>query len=851
MEGKTEFQLDCVSNYIQECESIQGQRLACVSMSGWCLIQRSEFDCYYNQEPYTLVYILLNQENGHYFVRAWNHTIDQGALEIIGDLEAVLHKTFQNMEPCLANQKQKEEAPEKQISLQHPRTLSKNCALTFSKNGSDKSCLTCLNAVAQGDLKKDANDQDAISSIKDENLDVVCSQINSDSKRTERALFQCDVCPFKTRLKSAFGKHEHNKERYNRLSQADRREEHNTRDEESEDKTIYYCEIYSFKTQWENSLKRHMETKHSKKQNTREYEVEERIGCLRKKRGCDANSEDYSEEVDLECEVEFVEGNELEGDDPTACELLQMPLSRVKAVIDPLECRECGLKLKSPALRAKHEKLTHGYGRFKCLHCPLRSWKLEDYIAHTRLKHPKVTEISCNMCNACFDMDSDHFSHFRECFYSKKIGISRACMEKMKKRKEMAADQRQPRPSLDESEKSFLCHKCKFKSKWESSLRRHLESKHGEQLQQNSPSTNLQNEGSNPEPDEMVERQGLDFLDSKNVSQLTHVYNEDDCQSGMEPTKLEHFEFPNPRARENPLECRACQMQFQSKAACHHHEKKIHAFGLFKCSHCENRSWRFSHHVEHMSQCHPEFKKDPCALCKEEQAIESGYFDHYVQCYVKRRKKVKDESILKHKEKLLASGVKRFFCDICSYATNYANCMLNHKNKHEREANPEEASKLLHYCDFCGKGFATRNYLGCHIRDMHSQKQERFQCDQCEESFLRKPQLKKHKAHKHSDDPKLNCTFCGVRRGSIYDLKKHMNQHTGEDNVVCKDCGATVTRSKFKAHERIHTGEKPYACQLCDMRFMSTTSRYGHMKHKHKTSATQLKKLKEEEDKLS
>jgi uncharacterized Zn-finger protein len=55
--------------------------------------------------------------------------------------------------------------------------------------------------------------------------------------------------------------------------------------------------------------------------------------------------------------------------------------------------------------------------------------------------------------------------------------------------------------------------------------------------------------------------------------------------------------------------------------------------------------------------------------------------------------------------------------------------------------------------------------------------------------------------------------------------------------IKCTVCEMTFTRKlSLKQHMRIHTGEKPFACKICEERFVSNSHMHFHIKTKHKNT---------------
>lgn len=170
-------------------------------------------------------------------------------------------------------------------------------------------------------------------------------------------------------------------------------------------------------------------------------------------------------------------------------------------------------------------------------------------------------------------------------------------------------------------------------------------------------------------------------------------------------------------------------------------------------------------------------------------------------------------------------------------------------------------------CDICGNTFKSQLYLQCHKDRAHpvlDPKIQALECYLCKQQYKSVSSLKQH-IYMHWLPRNHLCTQCGLCFQRAGALKKHLmrEDHNGIDNrkfecVICskKFCDKTMFDThqyKFhrkerpykctfvncdksylysqslKEHQRLHTGERPYPCNLCDYKGMTSCHLRRHM----------------------
>ena len=75
------------------------------------------------------------------------------------------------------------------------------------------------------------------------------------------------------------------------------------------------------------------------------------------------------------------------------------------------------------------------------------------------------------------------------------------------------------------------------------------------------------------------------------------------------------------------------------------------------------------------------------------------------------------------------------------------------------------------------------------------------------------------------------CLVCDKMYTSRYNIRMHMNLHSGNNVHKCAFCGRNFAHKHvYESHVRTHTGERPFACGKCDRRFGDRSNCSSHRK---------------------
>jgi len=295
---------------------------------------------------------------------------------------------------------------------------------------------------------------------------------------------------------------------------------------------------------------------------------------------------------------------------------------------------------------------------------------------------------------------------------------------------------------------------------------------------------------------------------------------------------------------ERPFACDMCEMRFIQKNALERHKRMHIEEQLFACDACDvqlcdESELRTHDCIESVDKRHF-YCTERLNISRKRSHVSvdvtghqyNGSTGNYVSCRV-CRKTVHCGSLTRHMR--LHTGERLFACDVCKMRFFQKSGLERHKHTHTGERSfvcgacdmqfHNESEFITHACT---DGIADEHHSNCTERLHVNKKRCRIPVD----ISIRKST--------RAADKFLSCILC-EKIVSRHNLPRHMRFHiSGRQNSAhasCTVCQKVVHCSSLTRHMRLHTGERPFACDMCKMRFFQKS---GLERHKRIHIAEQL-----------
>lgn len=109
-----------------------------------------------------------------------------------------------------------------------------------------------------------------------------------------------------------------------------------------------------------------------------------------------------------------------------------------------------------------------------------------------------------------------------------------------------------------------------------------------------------------------------------------------------------------------------------------------------------------------------------------------------------------------------------------------------------------------------------------------------YACDYCRKVYPNYSRMMSHRRCHEADRPKFTCTYCGRLYATKQAMECHIQTAHEKFGFTCSICNKVFAiRKSLEIHVRYHTGDFPYACNLCDRKFAQACHLNTHINVKH------------------
>uniref|UniRef100_A0A6P7GPK9 Zinc finger protein 585B-like isoform X1 n=2 Tax=Diabrotica virgifera virgifera TaxID=50390 RepID=A0A6P7GPK9_DIAVI len=273
--------------------------------------------------------------------------------------------------------------------------------------------------------------------------------------------------------------------------------------------------------------------------------------------------------------------------------------------------------------------------------------------------------------------------------------------------------------------------------------------------------------------------------------------------------------------------CHICSKFFATEHALRYHLISHTGERKYDCKHCL-KSYKYEQDLNRHMHSHTggEIKLFECHHCYK-VFKQKGHLNRHIEGHV-------------------SLGSKNYKCDMCtrSYQRkeslyvhirtvhNGVRYFRSHNNEYVRK---ESENEKCYICYLCNKSCTRKTDLRKHIarctrkKLMMQDKQDPFECKQCDKKFLYKNMLVRH--IKDHESRRYICNLCSKSYNRIKCFKNHICTVKHE----CKHCGKVFKyRSNLCRHvQGAHEGKR-YICALCNKSYIQKDDLIAHFERVHK-----------------
>ncbi|XP_053674583.1 transcription factor grauzone-like [Anopheles nili] len=277
--------------------------------------------------------------------------------------------------------------------------------------------------------------------------------------------------------------------------------------------------------------------------------------------------------------------------------------------------------------------------------------------------------------------------------------------------------------------------------------------------------------------------------------------------------------------------CELCSTELDSFTEVQTHYRKEHSTrGYIRC--CDKVLYRRAKLMEHIFVHEGSLR---CDICQKSYTCSRSLNLHRLNSHTREEDRpFKCDKCHQSypKQHLLTAHLARHVqerCSICEKTLSSSQAL----KVHIAQVHGEDSNQI---CATCGKEFRTKRAMERHIKEhLGLELNEKVQCHLCEKWFNGKYNLKKHIRFIHIEQGQdFQCDICHHKYPNTRALVYHKQRVHVEEKFECEYCGKRFKRKIYlKEHIASHTRQPLYSCEICDSTFNSNGNLYAHRRNKH------------------